>query len=765
MRLVFAGTPQTAVPALDALLASRHEVAAVVTRPDAPAGRGRKVEASPVARRAAEAGLEVLTPARARDPEFLDRLREIGPDCCPVAAYGALLPQAALDIPPHGWVNLHFSILPAWRGAAPVQHAILHGDDVTGASTFQIVKELDAGPVYGVLTEPVRPDDTTGTLLDRLSHPGAGLLVATLDGIEDGTIQAVPQPAEGVSFAPKISPADARVDWKRPAHVVDRQIRACTPEPGRLDRARRRPPQARPGVPGRPWFARPPRFTWRHGLAGPAARRATGRSPGGVRRYRLPPGPARRRPGPGQAPHDRLGLGPRPALRRPRAVRLTCPSTPSAHGHPDPAPASAGRRQDRSQPRTGQPAPASRPASPPSPRTDPARRAAYDVLRAVADRDAYANLLLPALLTERGLTGRDAAFATELTYGTLRGRGTYDAILAACSDRDELDPPVRDVLRLGAHQLLATRVGHHAAVATSVDLAKDVCGPRPSGFVNAVLRRVATRDLDAWVQIVAPDRSRDPSGYLAVRHSYPRWIVDAFRDALGTASAAETEDALAAGNVRPEVVLALSPRRPAARRPGLPLDGDRTRWSPYGFRLAGGDPAPLVASGQAAVQDEASQLAALALTRVGLAPWPRGPRRTRGPVAPVDGRDQLWLDLCAGPGGKARLLSGLAAARGARLVASDIRPHRARRVLEALRRGRRRGPRRPRRGRPPVAVVTGHVRPRPGRRPVLRPRVAAPPPRSQVAQDPRRRGGLPVCSASCSTRPSTRSGPAAWWPT
>ena len=220
------------MPALDALLASRHEVAAVVTRPDAPAGRGRKVEASPVAQRAAAAGLEVLTPDRPRDPEFLARLREIGPDCCPVAAYGALLPQVALDIPPHGWVNLHYSILPAWRGAAPVQHAILHGDDVTGASTFLIVKELDAGPVYGVLTEPVRPDDTTGTLLDRLSHSGAELLVATLDGIEDGTVKAVPQPAEGVSFAPKITPADARVDWKLPAHVVDRQIRAWTPDPG-----------------------------------------------------------------------------------------------------------------------------------------------------------------------------------------------------------------------------------------------------------------------------------------------------------------------------------------------------------------------------------------------------------------------------------------------------------------------------------------------------------------------------------------------------
>jgi 16S rRNA (cytosine967-C5)-methyltransferase len=295
------------------------------------------------------------------------------------------------------------------------------------------------------------------------------------------------------------------------------------------------------------------------------------------------------------------------------------------------------------------------------PRTDPARRAAYDVLRAVADRDAYANLLLPALLAERGLTGRDAAFATELTYGTLRGRGSYDAILAACSDRDDIDPPVRDVLRLGAHQLLATRVGHHAAVATSVDLAKDVCGPRPSGFVNAVLRRVATRDLDGWIQIVAPDRSRDPSGYLAVRYSYPRWIVDAFRDTLGP-DAAEIDDALAAGNARPQVVLALSP---GADGP-LP-DGERTRWSPYGFRLAGGDPSPLVANGQAAVQDEASQLAALALTRTG-----------------VSGQDKLWLDLCAGPGGKARLLGGLAAERGARLVAADLHPHRARRVLEAL---------------------------------------------------------------------------------
>ncbi|MBV9092952.1 MAG: methionyl-tRNA formyltransferase [Streptosporangiaceae bacterium] len=241
MRVVFAGTPHTAVPALDALLASRHEVAAVLTRPDAPAGRGRRLGPSPVARRAAAAGLELLRPARPRDPQFLDRLRQIAPDCCPMVAYGALIPQAALDIPRHGWVNLHFSVLPAWRGAAPVQHAILHGDDVTGATTFRVVAELDAGPVYGVLTEPVRPDDTTGALLDRLARSGAGLLAGTVDGIEAGTLQALPQPAEGVSFAPKITPDDARVDWKLPGHAVDRLVRACTPQPGawtELDGAR-----------------------------------------------------------------------------------------------------------------------------------------------------------------------------------------------------------------------------------------------------------------------------------------------------------------------------------------------------------------------------------------------------------------------------------------------------------------------------------------------------------------------------------------------
>jgi methionyl-tRNA formyltransferase len=232
VRLVFAGTPPVAVTTLRALVGSRHTVAAVVTRPDAPTGRGRRVEPSPVAAFAGELGLEVLKPGRPRDPDFQARLRDIGPDCCPVTAYGALLPEAVLGIPRHGWVNLHFSVLPAWRGAAPVQHAILHGDDITGATTFLIVRELDAGPVFGVLTEPIRPTDTAGDLLDRLAVAGASLLVATLDGIEDGTLRAIPQPAEGVSLAPKLTPADARVDWRHPAHLIDRQIRGCTPDPG-----------------------------------------------------------------------------------------------------------------------------------------------------------------------------------------------------------------------------------------------------------------------------------------------------------------------------------------------------------------------------------------------------------------------------------------------------------------------------------------------------------------------------------------------------
>ncbi|NIH79966.1 methionyl-tRNA formyltransferase [Amycolatopsis viridis] len=233
MRLVFAGTPEAAVPSLRALLDSpRHEVAAVVTRPDAPAGRGRKLVRSPVGALADEHGIEVLTPPKAGDPGFLARLAELAPDACPVVAYGALLPQRALDIPRHGWINLHFSLLPAWRGAAPVQAAIRAGDEITGASTFRIVKELDAGPVFGVVTEKIAADDTAGALLERLAISGARLLASTLDGIEDGVVQAVPQPADGVTYAPKVAVEDAHVSFTEPAAAVDRHIRAVTPDPG-----------------------------------------------------------------------------------------------------------------------------------------------------------------------------------------------------------------------------------------------------------------------------------------------------------------------------------------------------------------------------------------------------------------------------------------------------------------------------------------------------------------------------------------------------
>jgi methionyl-tRNA formyltransferase len=259
MRLVFAGTPEVALPALDAIAASGHELAAVLTRPDAPSGRGRQLVRSPAAAWADEHGIEVLTPAKPREPEFLDRLRQIAPDCVPVVAYGALVPRVALDIPKHGWVNLHFSLLPAWRGAAPVQHAVWHGDELTGASVFLLEEGLDTGPVYGTLTEAIRPRDTSGDLLGRLAVDGAGLLVTVLDAIDAAAVTPVAQPIDGVTLAPKITVEDARVNWAEPAFAVDRRIRATTPAPGawtefRQERLKLSPvsiasdgPQLRPG--------------------------------------------------------------------------------------------------------------------------------------------------------------------------------------------------------------------------------------------------------------------------------------------------------------------------------------------------------------------------------------------------------------------------------------------------------------------------------------------------------------------------------------
>ncbi len=233
MRVVFAGTPQVAVPSLQALLdAPRHEVVGVISRPDTVAGRGRKVVRSPVASLADEHGIEVIAPRRLTDPGVLDRLRSWHPDCAAVVAYGGLVPVGLLELPTHGWVNLHFSVLPAWRGAAPVQHAIAAGDDVTGASTFLLEEGLDTGPVYGVITETIAPTDTSGDVLGRLAKSGAQLLVSTLDGIEDGALTPVAQTSAGLSHAPKVDVDDARIRWDLPAHIVDRRVRAHTPAPG-----------------------------------------------------------------------------------------------------------------------------------------------------------------------------------------------------------------------------------------------------------------------------------------------------------------------------------------------------------------------------------------------------------------------------------------------------------------------------------------------------------------------------------------------------
>ena len=321
MRLVFAGTPAAALPTLRALAASRHEVAAVVTRPDAPVGRGKKMHQSPVAEVAAELGFETLKPVRPNEGWFLDRLRAIAPDCCPVTAYGALLPQSALDIPAHGWVNLHFSVLPAWRGAAPVQHAVLRGDDITGATTFLIVKELDAGPVFGTLTEPIRPTDTSGDLPGRLAVAGAELMVA--DARRDRGRHGPRRSAASRrrQLRAEAHPGRRPGGLEAPAYLIDRQVRGCTPDPGAwtefgtggsdgpAEALARHPGRGRRAClrcrrcAGRPWPGR-------RGTAGRQERRLRG--------HRHGPCPPRRRPAAGQAPHARRRLGPRPeSLLRP----------------------------------------------------------------------------------------------------------------------------------------------------------------------------------------------------------------------------------------------------------------------------------------------------------------------------------------------------------------------------------------------------------------------------------------------------------------
>lgn len=301
---------------------------------------------------------------------------------------------------------------------------------------------------------------------------------------------------------------------------------------------------------------------------------------------------------------------------------------------------------------------------PARPKVDPARLAALDVLKAVRVDEAYTNLVLPSVLRQHGLSGRDAAFVTELASGTIRRRGTYDAILAACIDRplSKVEAKVLDALRLGTHQLLSMRVPSHAAISTSVDLVRAKVSSGAGGFTNAVLRRVAAQDLDAWIAQVAPDPAAAPTRYGSIAYSHPRWIVDELQAAVGPG---ELFALLAADNEPPRVTLVARPGR--ATRDELP--GEPTPYSPYGVVLPGGDPGgvPAVAEGRAGVQDEGSQLVAAALA-----------------AAPVEGSDRTWLDLCAGPGGKSALLAALAAQRGASLVAAERQEHRARLVRRAL---------------------------------------------------------------------------------
>ncbi|QIK76390.1 transcription antitermination factor NusB [Nocardioides piscis] len=300
-------------------------------------------------------------------------------------------------------------------------------------------------------------------------------------------------------------------------------------------------------------------------------------------------------------------------------------------------------------------------------RVDASRLAAYDVLKAVRVDDAYANLALPHVIAEHGLSGRDAAFTTELVSGTIRWQGTYDAIIDACLTKPRLEAKVRDALRLGVHQLLAMRVPDHAAISSSVELIRARVGVGPAGLTNAVLRKVSGHDLDGWIRRVAPDPSTDPVGFASVAHSHPRWVVEAFTEALGGAD--ELAALLAADNAAPRVTLVARPGQ-AEVAELLAAGGEPGRLSPYAVTLVGGDPSaiPAVADGRAGIQDEGSQLVALTLAQ-----------------ADVVGRDARWLDVCAGPGGKAALLAALAAERGALVLANERQHHRARLVVRGVR--------------------------------------------------------------------------------
>ncbi len=509
------------------------------------------------------------------------------------------MPPAALTIPAHGWVNLHFSLLPAWRGAAPVQHAIWRGDEVTGASTFALEEGLDTGPVYGIVTETIRPDDTSGALLDRLAHAGSGLLVATLDAIEAGAAHPVPQAGEA-SLAPKITVDDARVRWDLPALGVDRQVRACTPAPGRLDDLPRRAARRRAG----------------HRLADDADL-APGRLRVGKRDVLV-----------GTATQAvRLGLV-RPAGKR------EMPAADWARGR-------ATHRRGRARV------------------TDKPRAAALELLRAVREDDAYANLALPQLLHGYGLSGRDAAFATELAYGTLRGKGWYDAVLASCVTRpwDKVEPALQDVLRLGAHQILSMRVPDHAAVDSSCVLAAAGHAAR-SRRPRRLRQRGAAQGRGGRHGRLGAAAAGRPRGRRrrVARHPVlaPGLDRPRLRDALG-ARRSELPELLAADNAPARPTLVARPgrmtvdelRRPAGggARPAVAVRRHPRRRHPRHARVRARRPGGRAGRGQPAG---------------GARPGARRRRRRRGAVA----RPLRRARRQGGPARRARARAGRAPRRG-----------------------------------------------------------------------------------------------------
>ena len=410
----------------------------------------------------------------------------------PVVAYGALVPAEALVIPRLGWINLHFSLLPAWRGAAPVQHAILHGDPFTGASVFQLEIGLDTGPVFGTAHRGHPAHRHRRRPARAALQRGRESAGAVLDAIEAGRSTPMPQAGDDVSPAPKINPEDAEVRWTEPAFAVDRRIRAGTPEPGawttlRGERVKLGPVTPVPTLddtlaPGQIRVAED-RGSW-------SAPRPTPVELGDVRA---------------------AGKKPMRAGDWARGARLDGGGDIHSGGGVMTRPI-GGTHPARHDPAAGD-----RPPRRPDP-VDPARRAAYEAIAAVHRDDAYANLALPAILRDDGLHGRDAAFATELTYGTLRTVGTLDKIIEIAADRgaERIDHPIRDALRMGVYQLLYTRVPAHAAASSTVNLVRAVSGESGAGFANAVMRAISQQDLDEWLQVVAPDEATDRVGYLAV---------------------------------------------------------------------------------------------------------------------------------------------------------------------------------------------------------------------------------------------------------